>query len=142
MVARLLCSLLFVDTYVNAQKNVSKDEREVQLELLQAIEKRDTKALQAIMTNDFSITYANGTRETKEELVSRWRSNAQRDSLHNIYTYGVAAATVNDKIILAGIVVIEKMENNKFSKTEQTYKNVCRKVGGAWKISDAKLYSK
>jgi hypothetical protein len=136
--------LLFCSVNAVCGQTITEDEKMVQgidLNWLQAIEKRDTSSIKEILSDDFVITYSNGIKELKQDILNRWRKRPYPKPYFSIYTTGTKAVTDKDTIILKGTVIIEELENNILTKTIEFYIDRYFKQNGLWRVLRSDLYN-
>jgi uncharacterized protein (TIGR02246 family) len=120
-----------------AQKG-SKAEQEVRkLERawLDAYEQHDAKAMNAIVADDFVITFPDGSRQTKQQVVDSVKAprNPASPSL-KFYTEDVQARVYGDTVILIGRVVTEYQRDGKTVKEQSRYTDTYIKRRGRWQV--------
>lgn len=117
----------------------SKAEQEVRkLERawLDAYEQHDAKAMDAIVADDFTITFPDGSIQTKSQVVDSIKEprNPANPSL-KFYTEDVQARVYGDTVvILIGRVVTEYVRDGKTMKEQNRYTDTYVKRGGRWQV--------
>ncbi len=122
----------------------SQDKKEVQeleLKWLQAIEKRDTTVIKTILADDFVATYSDGSKETKQDMIARWKRKPVSDSFCiNIYTFHSKANMSGKNVVLTGTVFTEEKVRGQIFKTEEKYEDIYQKANGEWKAIQSNTY--
>lgn len=114
-----------------AEQEVRKLERA----WLDAYEQLDAKAMDAIVADDFTITFPDGSLQTKPqimEMIKRPRDPA-RPPL-KFYTEDVRARVYGDTVILLGRVVTEYVRDGKPVKEASRYTDTYVKRAGRWQV--------
>ena len=118
-----------------ANKELSKSEQEVRkLERawLDAYEKRDVEAMNAIVGDDFTITFADGSMQTKPQIIESLRR--PRGSSSKFVTEGVQSRVYGDTVILIGLVISEWKQNDKPITNRSRYTDTYVKRNGKWQV--------
>ncbi|HWT02373.1 MAG TPA: nuclear transport factor 2 family protein [Pyrinomonadaceae bacterium] len=114
-----------------AEQEVRKLERA----WLDAYEKNDAKAMDAIVADDFTITFPDGSMQTKPqimEMIKRPRNPAAPPA--KFYTEDVRSRAYGDTVILLGRVVTEYVRDGKPVKEASRYTDTYVKRGGRWQV--------
>ncbi len=114
-----------------AEQEVRKLERA----WLDAYEQRDTKAMTAIVADDFVITFPDGSRQTKPQILDSIKAprNPASPSL-KFYTEDVQARVYGDTVILMGRVVTEYLRDGKTVKEQSRYTDTYIRRQGRWQV--------
>jgi uncharacterized protein (TIGR02246 family) len=136
----LVAALLFPASQSRAFQTpqVSQAEQEVRkLERawLDAYEQHDTKAMDAIVADDFTITFTDGSMQTKKQILDSIK--APRDPTRpplKFYTEDVQSRVYGDTVILIGRVVTEYVRDGKTMKEQNRYTDTYVKRGGRWQV--------
>ena len=103
---------------------------------LDAYEQHDAKAMDAIVAEDFTITFPDGQMQTKPQILASLRSPRPegRPSM-KFRTEGVQPRAYGDVVILVGIVVTEYQRDGKtLSESRQRYTDTYVKRNGRWQV--------
>jgi uncharacterized protein (TIGR02246 family) len=118
-----------------ANKELSKSEQEVRkLERawLDAYEKRDVEAMNAIVADDFTITFSDGAMQTKPQIIESLKR--PRGSSSTFVTEGVQSRVYGDTVILIGLVISEWKQNDKPMTDRSRYTDTYVKRNGKWQV--------
>ena len=118
-----------------ANKELSKSEHEVRkLERawLDAYEKRDVEAMNAIVADDFTITFSDGAMQTKPQIIESLKR--PRGSSSTFITEGVQSRVYGDTVILIGLVISEWKQNDKPMTDRSRYTDTYVKRNGKWQV--------
>ena len=118
-----------------ANKELSKSEQEVRrLERawLDAYEKRDVEAMNAIVADDFTITFSDGAMQTKPQIIESLKR--PRGSSSTFITEGVQSRVYGDTVILIGLVISEWKQNDKPMTDRSRYTDTYVKRNGKWQV--------
>jgi uncharacterized protein (TIGR02246 family) len=129
-----LILLLLLPTMVQAQNSPADEVRSLERAWLDAYEQRDEAAMNRIVAADFVITFPDGSRQTKAEIISSLRM-AGRSNGPKFHTENVQARVYGDTVILSGRVVTESYREGKLSSTQkQRYTDTYVKLNGRWQV--------
>ena len=122
----------FASTQDDAVQAVQKLERA----WLDAYEQLDEKAMDAIVADDFTITFPNGSMQTKAQIMaSLKRPRPSGRPTMKFHTEEVQARAYGDTVILSGRVVTEyQRDGQTTSKEEQRYTDTYVKLKGRWQV--------
>ena len=119
------------------QANKAEQEvRKLERAWLDAYEQHDTKAMDAIVADDFTITFPNGSMQTKPQILDSIKAprNPATPPL-KFYTEDVQARVYGDTVvILIGRVVTEYLREGKTMKEQNRYTDTYVKRGGRWQV--------
>ena len=118
-----------------ANKELSKSEQEVRkLERawLDAYEKRDVETMNAIVADDFTITFSDGAMQTKPQIIESLKR--PRGSSSTFITEGVQSRVYGDTVILIGLVISEWKQNDKPMTDRSRYTDTYVKRNGKWQV--------
>jgi ketosteroid isomerase-like protein len=102
---------------------------------LDAYEQHDTKAMDAIVADDFTITFADGSMQTKKQILDSIKAPRNPASPPmKFYTEDVQARVYGDTVILIGRVVTEYVRDGKTVKDQNRYTDTYVKRGGRWQV--------
>ena len=133
-----LIVLLFIAgcTGVFAQGGSTQDVQKLERAWLDAYEQHDAKAMDAIVADDFTITFPNGQMQTKPQIITSLKSPRPegRPSV-KFRTEAVQPRAYGDVVILIGIVVTEYQRDGKtLSESRQRYTDTYLKRNGRWQV--------
>jgi len=103
---------------------------------LDAYEQHDVKAMDAIVADDFTITFPNGGVQTKPQIIASLKSPRPTDGRSMKFrTEQVQPHAYSDVVILVGIVVTEYQRDGKtVSENRQRYTDTYVKRKGRWQV--------
>lgn len=109
--------------------------RKLERAWLDAYEKRDVDAMNAIVADDFTITFPNGAMQTKEQIIKSLKAPRTASSPSTkFYTEDVQARVYGDTVILIGRVVSEWQREGKTVREESRYTDTYVKRDGRWQV--------
>jgi uncharacterized protein (TIGR02246 family) len=117
---------------------VGKSEAEVRkLERawLDAYEQYDVEAMQRIVADDFTITFPDGSIQTKPQIIAslkRPRQPAQAPM--RFFTEEVQSRAYGETVILIGRVITEYQRDGKPAKEQSRYTDTYVKRNGRWQV--------
>lgn len=114
----------------NAEQEVRKLERA----WLDAYEQHDAKAMNAIVADDFIITFPDGTKQTKPQLMDSIKAPPNPANPQKFYTEDVQARVYGDTVILTGRVVSEFQRDGKPVKEQMLYTDTYVRRNGRWQV--------
>lgn len=124
-----------ISGYGQSQPTVSPSEQEVRkLERawLDAYEKRDVAAMNTIVADDFTITFSDGSMQTKPQIIESLKRPGGSSS--KFYTEDVRSRQYGDTVILIGLVVSEWKQNDKPMIDRSRYTDTYVKRNGRWQV--------
>ena len=102
---------------------------------LDAYEQHDQKAMDAIVADDFTITFPNGGMQTKPQIMASLKSPRPAGaSSMKFRTEQVQPRAYGDVVILVGIVVTEYQRDGKTVSERQRYTDTYVKRNGRWQV--------
>jgi uncharacterized protein (TIGR02246 family) len=118
-----------------AGQNLTPSEKEVRkLERawLDAYEKKDPAAMNAIVAEDFTITFNDGSMQTKKQIMdSLARPGATETKFR---TEDVKSRVYGDTVILIGLVITEWKQNGLPMSDRSRYTDTYVKRNGKWQV--------
>ena len=123
-------------SYATPQDNSAQAVQKLERAWLDAYEQRDAKAMDAIVADDFVITFPDGSMQTKSQIIDslKMAGKSGRPS-PKFYTEEVQALAYGDTVILRGRVVTEyQREGQTMSKEQQRYTDTYIKRDGHWQV--------
>lgn len=134
----LVCSLSVVSAARAQTTNVTRAEEEVRAlerRWLDAYERYDSAAMDAIVGEDFVITFPNGAQQNKPQLMAMIKAapggKAPRMRFH---TEDVRSKAYGDTVILMGRVVTEYEREGQTVKEQSRYTDTYVRVNGRWRV--------
>lgn len=122
--------------YAAAQDSAVQSVQKLERAWLDAYEQRDVKAMDAIVADDFVITFPDGSMQTKSQIIDslKMASKSARPS-PKFHTEEVQARAYGDTVILMGRVVTEyQRDGQTMSKEQQRYTDTYVKREGRWQV--------
>ena len=131
-----LIMLLLVVATTFAQSGPEPEVRKLERAWLDAYEQHDERAMDAIVADDFAITFPNGSMQSKAQImVMLKRPPATGGPVMKFHTEDVKARTYGDTVILTGRVITEyQRDGQTTSKEEQRYTDTYVKRNGRWQV--------
>ena len=122
--------------HVMAQEDAGQAVQKLERAWLNAYEEHDEKAMDAIVADDFSITFPNGSMQTKAQIMtSLKRPRSPGGPAMKFHTEEVRARVYGDTVILTGRVVTEYQHDGQTtSKEEQRYTDTYVRRNGRWQV--------
>jgi uncharacterized protein (TIGR02246 family) len=121
---------------VLAQDDSGQAVQKLERAWLNAYEQHDEKAMEAIVADDFTITFPNGSIQTKAQIMAAIKNPRPPDRpAMKFHTEDVKARVYGDTVILIGRVVTEyQRAGQTTSKEEQRYTDTYVKRNGRWQV--------
>ena len=132
-----LLLILFPTSIVAAvQANPAQEVQKLERAWLDAYEKLDQKAMDAIVADDFMITFPDGSTQTKAQIMASLKPASQTNSpTMKFYTEGVDTRVYGETVILTGRVVSEWQRDGKtVGKQQSRYTDTYVKRQGRWQV--------
>ena len=129
--------VLLSASMMNAQKTqvptqAEQDVRNLERSWLDAYEKRDVAAMTAIVADDFTITFADGSMQTKQQILESLKRPG--GSTSKFTTENVQSRVYGDTVILTGLVISEWKQNDKPMTDRSRYTDTYVKRNGKWQV--------
>src|ERR1700682_5526105 len=106
--------------YAAAQDDAAQAVRKLERAWLNAYEQLDEKAMNAIVADDFTITFPDGSMQTKSQIVNSLKRPRQAGRpIPKFYTEDVQGRVYGDTVILIGRVVTEYQRDGQTTSKEQ-----------------------
>ena len=130
----ILLLTLLTCCYASAQ-NAEQEVRKLERAWLDAYEQHDVKAMDAIVADDFTITFPDGSMQTKPQIMNMIKAprNPNNPPM-KFYTEDVQARVYGETVILIGLVVTEYVRDGKTMKEQSRYTDTYVKRGGRWQV--------
>jgi ketosteroid isomerase-like protein len=133
MAAAFLMILAVVSIF--AQQDSASEVKKLERAWLDAYEKRDENAMDTIVADDFSITFNDGSVQSKAQVIASIKRPGNSQSSMKFHTEDVRARVYGDTVILTGRVVSEWFRDGKSAGKEQSrYTDTYVKRGGQWQV--------
>lgn len=131
----IFLNLIAAFCFVNAQTNNEREVRQLERTWLDAYEQRDSKAMETIVADDFTITFSNGRVQTKQQIINSLNAAREQSSpAPKFYTEEVQARVYGDTVILTGRVITEWQQNAQVMKEQNRYTDTYVKRSGRWQV--------
>ena len=125
--------ILLTSCYATAQNNHEQEVLKLERAWLDAYEKNDAEAMNKIVADDFTITFTNGSIQTKQKILDSIK-RARNSPPPKFYTEEVQARVYGDTVILIGRVIAEWQQNGQLMKEENRYTDTYVKRNGRWQV--------
>jgi uncharacterized protein (TIGR02246 family) len=134
--ALILLTLSLTVAVAFTQENPVDAVQKLERAWLDAYEQHDAKAMDAIIADDFTITFPNGGMQTKPQIIASLKSPRPADGRSMKFrTEQVQPRAYGDVVILVGIVVTEYQRDGKTaSESRQRYTDTYVKRNGRWQV--------
>lgn len=121
--------------YAAAQDKAADEVRKLERAWLDAYEKRDAKAMNEIVADDFTITFTDGSIQTKAQIMA-WikEPRAANSPTNKFYTEDVQARVYGDTVVLTGRVVTEWQMDGKTMREQNRYTDTYVRRNGRWQV--------
>ena len=119
---------------IAASNGVEVEVRKLERAWLDAYEKHDTKAMQTIVADDFLITFADGSQQTKPQILEMIKRPANPANANRFSTVDVISRVYGDTVVLTGRVVTEYKRNGELKKEESLYTDTYVRRNGVWQV--------
>ena len=133
--ALILLTLTLGTAVAFPQENAVEAVKKLERAWLDAYEQHDTKAMDAIVADDFTITFPNGGLQTKPQIITSLKGPRPAGRSIKFQTEDVQARAYGDTVILIGRVVTQyQRDGQTVSKEEQRYTDTYVKRDGRWQV--------
>ena len=120
---------------VLAQSGPTQEVQKLERAWLDAYEQHDTKAMDAIVADDFTITFPNGRMQTKAQIMAAIKSPRPAGApAMKFRTEEVQPRAYGDVVILIGVVITEYQREGKTVSERQRYTDTYVKRNGRWQV--------
>ena len=109
-----------------------QDVRKLERAWLDAYEKKDVAAMTAIVADDFTITYSDGSILTKPPIIESLKRSG--GTTFKFTTENVQSRVYGDTVILIGLVISEWKDNDKPMTDRSRYTDTYVKRNGKWQV--------
>jgi uncharacterized protein (TIGR02246 family) len=118
-----------------AQDKAADEVRKLERAWLDAYEKLDAKAMDEIVADDFTITFPDGSMQTKAMIVAQLKMTRPANApAFKFYTEEVQARVYGDTVVLIGRVVTEWQKDGKTMRELNRYTDTYVRRGGRWQV--------
>jgi len=142
--AALVAALVFAAGHAAARQagpsNAEQEVRRLEREWLDAYEKNDAAAMDRIVAEGFTITFPNGSVQTKAQLMAMIRA-PRKGAPPKFHTESVESRAYGDTVILTGRVVGEFQQDGKTVRDVSRYTDTYVKTRGRWQVVASHLSS-
>ena len=118
----------------SAESSVRARERQ----WLDAYEQRDAAAMSGILHDQFVITYPDGTRQTKDQVLEFIRTHPADSHSPRFHTEETTAHVSGETVVLTGIVITERAG----SRSQQFYTDTWVYRDRSWRVLASQLATK
>lgn len=115
-------------------KASEQEVRKLERMWLDAYEQHDAKAMNAIVAEDFVITFPDGSKQTKPQIMDSMKQARNPASSVKFSTEDVHARIYGDTVILMGRVVTEYQRDGKPVKEQSSYTDTYIRRNGRWQV--------
>jgi uncharacterized protein (TIGR02246 family) len=123
------------DSQIPQANKAEQEVRKLERAWLDAYEQHDTKAMDAIVADDFTITFPDGSMQIKAQIIDSIKAPRNPSSpAFKFYTEDVQARVYGETVILIGRVVTEYVRDGKTMKEQNRYTDTYVKRGGRWQV--------
>ena len=130
-----LMVLMLAATCVFAQSSPGQEVQKLERAWLDAYEQHDEKAMNAIVADDFTITFPDGSMQTKAQIISSLkRPRPQGAPTQKFHTEEVQARAYGDTVVLIGRVITEYQRDGQAMSSQQRYTDTYVKRDGRWQV--------
>ncbi len=126
--------ILLTSCYATAQNNSEQEVRKLERAWLDAYEKKDAEAMNKIVADDFTITFPDGSIQTKPQILDSLKSSRSSSPPPKFQTEEVQARVYGDTVILIGRVIAEWQQNGQPMKEQNRYTDTYIKRNGHWQV--------
>lgn len=135
IIALILLTLTLSGAGAFTQESPADAVKKLERAWLDAYEQLDTKAMDAIVADDFTITFPNGSVQSKAQVLASLKGPRPAGRSIKFHTEDVQARVYGDTVILTGRVVTQyQRDGQTVSKEEQRYTDTYVKRNGRWQV--------
>jgi ketosteroid isomerase-like protein len=129
----LVCICLSGSAAAQELTQAERDVKKLERDWLDAYEKHDPVAMKRILADGFLITFADGSSQTKDEVVKSVTSPRPPGSM-KFFTENVSSRVYGDTVILTGTVISEWERDGKKQSDRSIYTDTYVKYKGRWQV--------
>ena len=127
-----LALLASLTMHAQPKPNAQQDEvRKLERVWLDAYEKKDLASMNAIVADDFTITFTDGSMQTKPQIIE---SLKRPGGSNKFRTENVESRSYGDTVILIGVVITEWTQNGEEKIDRSRYTDTYVKRNGNWQV--------
>ena len=108
--------------------------RKLERAWLDAYEQHDAKAMDAIVADDFIITFPEGGKQTKAQIIEMIKKPRPPGSSSKFRTEGTEARVFGEPVVLTGRVISESQRDGKSRTNEMLYTDTYVRRNGVWQV--------
>jgi uncharacterized protein (TIGR02246 family) len=128
-------TLLAQETQKRVVGKAEEEVRKLERAWLDAYEQLDVAAMQRIVADDFTITFPDGSIQTKPQIIaSLKRPRGPAQASMRFYTEEVQSRAYGETVILMGRVITEYQRDGKPAKAQSRYTDTYVKRDGRWQV--------
>ena len=129
--------LILATACATTQPDPATTVRQLERAWLDAYEARDAEAMQRIVADGFTITFPDGSMQTKTDVVEAMRrGRASGGTSPKFHTESVQAHAYGNVVVLTGIVVTERSDG---SRVPNRYTDTYVRFGNEWRVVSSHL---
>jgi ketosteroid isomerase-like protein len=133
LVGSIVALIATLTCLAQAKINVQHDEvRKLERAWLDAYEKKDVAAMNAIVADDFTITFSDGSMQTKPQIIEALKRPG--NSTNKFRTENVESRSYGDTVILIGLVITDWTQNGEKKTDRSRYTDTYVKRNGKWQV--------
>lgn len=122
------------DSKTKQPSKAGQEVRKLERAWLDAYEQNDSKAMNEIVADDFVITFPDGSRETKPQILESLKKPRNPSDSLKFYTENVQSRVYGETVILMGRVITEYMRDGKPAKEVSSYTDTYVRRKGRWQV--------
>lgn len=131
----MLLFILLISGYAQAQTPAEQEVRKLERAWLDAYERYDAKAMNEIVADDFTITFTDGSMQTKPQILNSLKAPRNPNNPPpKFYTEDVQARVYGETVILIGRVTSEWQQSGKAMKEQNRYTDTYVRRNGRWQV--------
>lgn len=119
-----------------AQDDAGQAVQKLERAWLDAYEQHDQKAMDSIVADDFTITFPDGSTQTKAQIMASIKNpRSTSGPAMKFHTEEVRARVYGDTVVLIGrVVTVYQRDGQTMSKDQQRYTDTYVKRNGRWQV--------
>lgn len=131
----ILLFVLLASSYASAQDKAAEEVRKLERAWLDAYQQRDAKVMNEIVADDFTITFPDGSMQTKPQILGSLKGagNFNNPPL-KFYTEEVQARVYGETVVLTGLVTTEWQQNGKTMREQNRYTDTYVRRNNRWQV--------
>jgi uncharacterized protein (TIGR02246 family) len=133
LIALAVFAIASTTTFSPGQNSsAEKDVRKLERTWLDAYEKKDVAAMTTIVADDFTITFKDGSMQTKGQILESLKRPG--GSTSKFTTENVQSRVYGDTVILIGVVISQWKQGDKLMTDRSRYTDTYVKRNGKWQV--------